>query len=91
MLAPEAQALGLVAEVLETQDDLMTRAAELAEQLKGHAPLTMRATKEGLRRLRHAAAQVDDHDLVDMCYTSNDFREGMEAFLNKRKPNWTGT
>ena len=89
--ADEAEAIGLVAEVVKDQDTLMARAGELAEQLKGHAPLTMRATKEGLRRLRRAAAQVDDHDLVEMCYTSNDFREGMEAFLNKRKPDWTGT
>jgi enoyl-CoA hydratase/carnithine racemase len=54
------------------------------------APLTLRATKEGLRRLRVARTQVDDADLVELCYMSEDFREGLEAFLAKRKPQWKG-
>jgi enoyl-CoA hydratase len=33
----------------------------------------------------------EDRDLILMCYMSRDFREGMDAFLNKRTPNWTGT
>ena len=84
--AEEAQAIGLVAEIAE---DAETRAIELARTLAGHAPLTMRATKEGLRRLV-AANRPDDRDLVAMCYMSADFREGMEAFLAKRKPQWSG-
>jgi enoyl-CoA hydratase/carnithine racemase len=32
-----------------------------------------------------------DADMVEMCYTSADFREGVTAFLAKRKPNWSGT
>ena len=85
--AEEAQAIGLVSEVVENAE---ARAMELARTLAGHAPLTMRATKEGLRRLV-AANRPDDRDLVAMCYMSADFREGMEAFLNKRKPEWSGT
>jgi enoyl-CoA hydratase len=85
--AEEAQAIGLVAEVAE---DAEARAMELARTLAGHAPLTMRATKEGLRRLG-AANRPDDRDLVAMCYMSADFREGMEAFLSKRQPRWSGT
>lgn len=69
----------------------MRRARELAEIIAGHAPLTMRATKEAMRRLTAAtAAGIDGHDLVTLCYTSADFREGMEAFLGKRTPNWKG-
>ncbi len=51
----------------------------------------MRATKEAMRRLTMAAADglVGD-DLVKLCYTSADFREGMEAFLGKRTPVWQG-
>ena len=35
-------------------------------------------------------AAGDDADLVELCYTSEDFREGVTAFLAKRKPVWTG-
>lgn len=83
--AEEAQAIGLVAEVV---DDAEARAEELAALLVTHAPLTMRATKEAMRRLQ--AARIDDRDLIALCYTSEDFREGMEAFLAKRKPQWRG-
>ncbi len=85
--AEEAKAIGLVSEIADDPD---ARAADLAATVAGHAPLTLRATKEGLRRLRAAAAQIDDRDLIAMCYMSADFREGLEAFLGKRKPNWQG-
>jgi len=84
--AEEAKAIGLVSEIAE---DVEARAGELARTVASHAPLTLRATKEGLRRLR-AAADVDDRDLIEMCYMSADFREGLDAFLSKRKPNWQG-
>ncbi len=87
--AQEALALGLVSELVDDHKELMSRATALALQLKEQAPLTLRATKEALRRLG-GADQVEDQDLIVMCYTSDDFREGLEAFLGKRKPNWTG-
>ena len=52
--------------------------------------MTMAATKEGLRRLREKAAAIENDDLIVQCYTSNDFKEGLEAFLEKRKPQWSG-
>ncbi|MFY0692582.1 MAG: enoyl-CoA hydratase/isomerase family protein [Paracoccaceae bacterium] len=89
MGAEEALAAGLVSEVLEDEPALLARASELAELLGGMAPLTLRATKEALRRNREAT-KVEDSDLIASCYMSDDFREGMEAFLGKRKPVWTG-
>jgi len=88
--ADEARHIGLVSEVRETPEATAARAIEIGQRLSEHAPLTMRATKEALRRLQNAAAQVDDRDLITLCYTSADFREGMDAFLTKRKPRWTG-
>ena len=88
--APEALSVGLVSEVLPDHAALMARAAELAKLLAGHAPLTLQATKEALRRLRPKLPASEGEDLILMCYMSKDFREGMDAFLNKRPPEWKG-
>ena len=88
--AEEAKAVGLIAEIVPDHTALVSRAAELADTLAGHAPLTLRTTKEGLRRLRIDGAGADDRDLVVEAYMSEDFREGLEAFLGKRKPEWKG-
>lgn len=90
MQADEARNCGLVSEIVADHAALMARAEELAQTLAGHAPITMRATKEGLRRLRVDGAKADDRDLVVEAYMSDDFKEGMEAFLGKRKPDWKG-
>jgi enoyl-CoA hydratase/carnithine racemase len=87
MGAEEARAAGLLAEIAA---DPLARAAEIAETVAGHAPLTLRATKEAMRRNAQAGPEVDDRDLIALCYMSEDFREGMEAFLGKRQPDWKG-
>ena len=86
--ADEALNIGLVSEV---NSDPLQRSLELASKLKGHAPLTMAATKEGLRRLREKLADIENDDLIVQCYTSDDFREGLDAFLTKRTPQWKGS
>ncbi len=90
MEAAEALAIGLVQEVVAEPDALLARAETLAATIAGHAPLTLRATKAALRRLRPPLDEQAGEDLVLMCYMSQDFREGMEAFLAKRAPVWTG-
>ncbi|RDJ21942.1 enoyl-CoA hydratase [Bosea caraganae] len=85
----EAHRIGLFNELVADHAALMARAKELATTIAGHAPLTLRATKEAMRRLS-AVNHTEDSDLVVMCYMSADFREGMEAFLAKRAPNWQG-
>lgn len=88
--ADEAKAVGLISEIVEDHAALVDRAVELAELFAGHAPITLRTTKEGLRRLRTEGAAAKDRDLVLDAYMSEDFREGLEAFLAKRKPEWKG-
>ncbi|MFN2645281.1 MAG: enoyl-CoA hydratase/isomerase family protein [Burkholderiales bacterium] len=86
--AEEALAKGLVSELYEDQATLMQKAEEIARLVGGHAPLTLQATKEALLRLRPKIAHGEGNDLVLRCYMSQDFREGMDAFLTKRKPVW---
>jgi enoyl-CoA hydratase len=86
--ADEALRLGLLNEVVEDLSALERRAAELARLIASHAPLTLRATKQALHRMQPKAHE--DEDLILMCYQSRDFREGMDAFLSKRQPQWTG-
>ncbi len=90
--ADEAKSAGLISEILPDHAALMARATELARAIADNAPLTLRATKESLRRLRGGADPESDadRDLILMCYLSHDFREGMEAFLGKRPPVWRG-
>lgn len=88
--ADEALRIGLVNELVDDHEAVIARSDALARQIAGHAPLTMRATKELLRRLRQRPDEVNDDDIVGMVYTSADFREGLDAFLTKRKPNWKG-
>ncbi len=88
--AEEALAIGLVSELVDEEPALLQRAEELVRQVASHAPLTLQATKEALLRLRPKVPAGEDNDLVLRCYMSEDFREGMEAFLSKRTPNWRG-
>jgi len=87
--AEEAVGIGLLHEVVEDIPALERRADELARLVAGHAPLTLRATKQALHRMQPKGCE--DEDLILMCYQSQDFHEGMDAFLNKRQPQWTGS
>jgi enoyl-CoA hydratase/carnithine racemase len=88
--AAEAKAIGLVNEVVEDPAGLMARAEEVTRMIAGHAPLTLQAAKEAIRRLQPRLSRDEGEDLLLMCYMSEDFREGMDAFLSKRPPNWKG-
>ena len=88
--ATEALAVGLVSEVHDSVTSLHSRAQELGMTLAGHAPITMHTTREALRRLQAKIADENIDDLIRQTYASADFREGMNAFLEKRPPKWTG-
>lgn len=88
--AEEAHRLGLVSEVLPDPAALAARAEALARTVAGHAPLTLRATKEALYRLQARIPPGEGQDLIVMCYMSGDFREGLTAFLEKRPAQWRG-
>ena len=88
--ADEALNVGLLGEVVDDVAALTRRADELAALIAGHAPLTLNATKQALSRLQRRLSRDEGEDLILMCYMSRDFREGLDAFLSKRAPQWKG-
>ena len=88
----EAHTLGIVNRLVSA-GEIEAAVRALAGEIAANAPLTLRATKEMIRRIlaKRRLAAGDDADMVELCYTSADFREGVTAFLAKRKPNWSGS
>lgn len=89
--ADEAMAMGLLNRVVPASV-LEATVRELADRIASNAPLTIRATKEMLRRIaaQRRLAAGGDRDLIELCYTSADFHEGVSAFVGKRPPEWRG-
>jgi enoyl-CoA hydratase/carnithine racemase len=88
----ELASLGLATRIVpDAEIDAAVR--DLATTIAGHAPLTITAIKEMVRRVQVARRPPagEGHDLIGRCYASADFREGVDAFLAKRSPRWTGT
>lgn len=90
--ADEAHRYGLVNEVVEGPSQLMPRTRELASQLLQNSPSAMRTTKALINGFiageldRQMAEGVEDNARVR---TTPDFREGISAFLEKRRPHWS--
>jgi enoyl-CoA hydratase len=89
---PEALAMGLINRAVPA-DDLENYVRNYADTIAGNAPLTLKAVKfivgetvkdESRRDLAHA------NELVENCFTSQDYIEGRRAFMEKRKPIFTG-
>jgi enoyl-CoA hydratase len=88
--ADEARTWGLVNQVVPAET-LASRTQELAEAIAQAPPLTLRASKEAVRRvIERLNPESPGHDLIALCYNSTDFQEGVAAFLDKRSPRWTG-
>ena len=89
--ATEAAALGLVNRVVEAHH-LAQAVREVAAAIAENAPLTIMATKEITRRIQAGRRPdpADGRELIELCYASDDFAEGIESFLAKRPPKWTG-
>ncbi|MEQ8935674.1 MAG: enoyl-CoA hydratase/isomerase family protein [Amphiplicatus sp.] len=87
--AEEMMNLGLLHSVVEPEaiDDA---AEALCAKLAAQAPLTVKASKEAMRRLSYRALP-DMDDLIEMVYGSDDFKNGVRNFLEKKKTDWTGS
>ncbi|MEM6794206.1 MAG: enoyl-CoA hydratase-related protein [Acidobacteriota bacterium] len=90
--AEEALRIGLVDRVLPASE-LREAALALAAQIASMSPLTVRVMKEAMRASEQMPIEegvLYERDLFCMCFSTEDMKEGVEAFLQKRKPQWKG-
>jgi enoyl-CoA hydratase/carnithine racemase len=85
MSAEEAYRAGFLAALA---DDLEKATETIVERVLAHAPLSMWATKEALRRLHRSGREADVTDIVSRVYGSADFRNAVRAFMTKQSPTW---
>jgi len=93
--ADRARKWGLVNAIVPP-GEVAEHSLAVAERIAGNAPLSLAGNKHVIDTLlKHAPIDPDvEAELVELrrkCFLSNDFREGVQAFGEKRPPRWTGT
>lgn len=88
LTAAEALGSGYLAQLVNGEE-IDAAAAQLCRRLASLAPVTQAVTKQALSRLL-IQALPDGQDLIERAYGSQDFREGVSAFCDKRSPSWQG-
>ena len=90
--AAEAKEIGLV-DMVFPHEDLRTQTLELAQRIASMSPLTVKVAKESLRaseRLSINEGILYERDLFCLCFSTEDMKEGVSAFLEKRQADWKG-
>jgi enoyl-CoA hydratase/carnithine racemase len=91
--AERAERMGLVNEVVDPAR-LDDHVLDLAAEIASNAPLSLAGNKRVIRTLRNQPLSADvERELIELresCFRSEDFREGVRAFAEKRKPRWQG-
>jgi enoyl-CoA hydratase/carnithine racemase len=87
--------MGLVNRVVEP-DELESVSLEVAAEIGANAPLSLAGNKRVMRELRAHPGTLPEElerelvELRESCFRSEDFREGVRAFGEKRPPEWQG-
>ena len=90
--AAEAREIGLVEQV-HPAAELRAKTLELAAKIASMSPLTLQVTKQAVRASERMGIEegiLYERDLFCLCFSSDDKKEGVEAFLQKRQPQWKG-
>ena len=90
--ATEAKEIGLV-ELVVPHDDLRAKTLELAEKIASKSPLTAKVAKQAVRASHRLAIEeglLYERDLFCLCFSTEDKKEGVAAFLEKRQAAWKG-
>jgi enoyl-CoA hydratase len=90
--AMEAERIGLFNKVV-AHEELESKVAETARELAGKSPLAIKYCREVFYRgldVEYRKAVADAAEAITILYGSEDSKEGLSAFIEKREPRWKG-